>query len=159
MASNWLHLLANSPPRSALLDMHSTPVLSSDVLVEEIIKHAQDTRRATIQQLAYATDTGGREAWAVATKANRKRLWQNLLFCGRYGSHSSWAVTTERLYRIVQDLQPEGFCRAVPCSTVPPYPLYTVWQNSMQTRESRGISQLSTVRRAVPHRTHTLSLL
>jgi hypothetical protein len=95
-AGNWLYLIANSPPNSAMLHSHATPVLSSDLLVEEIIKHAQESRRATIQQLAYATDTGGREAWAVATKENRKRLWKHLLFCGRYDSRSTWSVTAER---------------------------------------------------------------
>jgi hypothetical protein len=87
-AGNWHCLLASSPPEPTVLHSNSTLVLSSDVLVEEIIKHAQETRRATIHQLAYATDSGGREAWAVATKEHRKCLWKYLLCCGRYGSHS-----------------------------------------------------------------------
>jgi hypothetical protein len=89
-AGNWLYLLADSPKQDlqppSNSDSHSTPLLRSEWLVEEIIKHAQETQRATIQQLAYATDTGGREAWAVATKEHRKRLWKYLLFCGRYRS-------------------------------------------------------------------------
>jgi hypothetical protein len=88
-AGNWLYLLANSPKQGLQSDSHSTPLLASEWLVEEIIKHAQETQRATIQQLAYATDTGGREAWAVATKEHRKRLWKYLLFCGRYDARSS----------------------------------------------------------------------
>jgi hypothetical protein len=86
-ASNWHYLLADTPKKSTLQDSHSSSILSSDVLVEEIISRAQKTRRATIQQLAYATDAGGREAWAVATKDHhRKCLWKYLLFCGRYAT-------------------------------------------------------------------------
>ena len=89
-ASNWHYLLADNPKKPTLLGSHSTPVLASDGLVEEIIGHAQKTRRATIQELAYATDAGGREAWAVATKdLHRKCLWKHLLFCGRYATHPS----------------------------------------------------------------------
>jgi hypothetical protein len=87
-AGNWHWLLASSPPEPTILNSHLTPVLSSDVLVEAIVKHAQETRRATIQQLAYATDSGGREAWAVATKEHRQCLWKYLLCCGRYGIQS-----------------------------------------------------------------------
>jgi hypothetical protein len=87
-SGNWHCLLAHSPPEPTKLDSHVTSVLSSDVLVEEIIKHAQNTRRATIEQLAYATDSNCREAWAVATKENRKCLWKYLLCCGRYASQS-----------------------------------------------------------------------
>ncbi len=97
-ACNWLYLLANSPKQVLLSrtysDSNSTRFLASEWLVEEIIKHAQETRRATIQQLAYATDIGGREAWAVATKEHRKCLWKYLLFCGRY--RSSCAFQNER---------------------------------------------------------------
>jgi hypothetical protein len=108
-AGNWLCLLAHSPkqvllsppkesfvlsptasrvPSSTPPDSHSTSILRSEWLVDKIITRAQDSRRATIQELAYATDAWGREAWAVATKEHRKCLWKYLLFCGRYGCRS-----------------------------------------------------------------------
>jgi hypothetical protein len=98
-AGNWLSLLANSPKQvlpspleavssSTPPELHSTSMLRSEWLVDAIITRAQDSRRATIQELAYATDTWGREAWAVATKEHRKCLWKYLLFRGRYGCRS-----------------------------------------------------------------------
>jgi hypothetical protein len=89
-AGNWHYVLANSankvlqPPKSG----SQSTVLAYEWLAEMIIQHAQETRRATIQQLAYATDTWGREAWAVATKEHRKCIWKYLLFCGRYDRRS-----------------------------------------------------------------------
>jgi hypothetical protein len=99
-ADNWLCLLAHGPHKvtgspeatpstGPACSTEGTPLVLAEWLVEEIIKHAQETGRTTVQQLAYATDSGGREAWAVATKANRNCLRKYVLFCGRHAPRFS----------------------------------------------------------------------
>ncbi len=118
-ADNWLCLLAHSPPKApcppkaAALDCYSPkgmPVLAAEWLVEAIIKYSEETRRATIQQLAYATDAAGREAWAVATKANRKCLSKYLLFCGRYATLSSAVPHTVQSCAVYTDSMVQHNC-------------------------------------------------
>jgi hypothetical protein len=71
-ADNWLCLLQHEAQCSV------------DRSVQAIIEEAKNSGRATIEQLVYAKDTQGREAWAVATAAKRRPLWGQLLLVGRY---------------------------------------------------------------------------
>jgi hypothetical protein len=75
LADNWLGLL-----------QHPTENDGGEDAVEAMIHEAKHKRGVTIQQLAYATDSRGREAHAVATTRKRRCLWRHLLVLGRSAS-------------------------------------------------------------------------
>jgi hypothetical protein len=74
-ADNWLGLL-----------QHPTENAGGEDAVEAIIQEAKRNRGVTIEQLASATDSSGREAYAVATKSKRRCLNKHLLLLGRFAS-------------------------------------------------------------------------
>ncbi len=54
-------------------------------MVDEILCTAYDTGQPfSVKELAYATDRAGRVALSVASKRNRRQIWQRLYFLGRF---------------------------------------------------------------------------
>jgi hypothetical protein len=88
LADNWLCLLEHSSRRTSA-EMYADPGADDEVdfsarVVESIVLDTMAATAQKIERLAYATDSRGREAYAVATKENRRYLWKHLLLLGRY---------------------------------------------------------------------------
>ena len=104
LADNWLCLLEHSSRRPSA-EVATTAASSLSLLGDEaydfgarvleaiVLDTKAAERKLPIERLAYATDSRGREAYAVATKENRRYLWKHLLLLGRYSTFSHGIVT------------------------------------------------------------------
>jgi hypothetical protein len=106
LADNWLGLL-----------QHPTENEDGERAVEAIVQEAKRNRGVTIEQLASATDSSGREAYAIATKSKRRCLNKHLLLLGRFASRPLSAAISGFAPRFAVQVPSSSACASEPdCS-------------------------------------------